>query len=150
MTLVGLDLNSGRARAVAGPAARSPGLVHLEGDRAELLDQIRDEWVAGAWAGDRAEDWDTADTTDRVAAAIYDNAEGGDEDDAALDDRYAEAEARAKMIVAAFEGAAGLKRAKAFALALPARHPWLVKGRDVGNEPRDEAGRWTAEGAAAH
>ena len=36
MTLVGLDLNSGRARAVAGPAAKTPGPVHLDGDRAEL------------------------------------------------------------------------------------------------------------------
>ena len=36
MSLVGLDLNSGRARAVAGPGARPPGLVTLDGDRAEL------------------------------------------------------------------------------------------------------------------
>ena len=36
MNLVGLDLNSGRARAVAGPAGRAPGLVYLEGDRVEL------------------------------------------------------------------------------------------------------------------
>jgi hypothetical protein len=36
MSLVGLDLNSGRARAVAGPAARPPGLVHLDGELAEL------------------------------------------------------------------------------------------------------------------
>ena len=36
MSLVGLDLNSGRARAVAGPAARPPSPVPLDGDRAEL------------------------------------------------------------------------------------------------------------------
>ena len=52
-TLVGLDLNSGRARAVAGLAARTPALVHLDGDRAELPLAISLEGRAPqvGWAG---------------------------------------------------------------------------------------------------
>lgn len=91
-------------------------------DRPTLLNQIRDDWVAGAWAGDRAADWDAADTTDHVAEAIYDGGEGGAEDDEALDAQYEAAQDQARRIVAAFVSAAGLPGGpvgKAFGSWLP-------------------------------